>query len=288
MRRCLCGFAAVHFFTHREHVRFLGFSLERMKKMEEKNYQRRRRIVSILSLAVFLALFLYLTFAVGGPLVRLAEDPDKFREWIDAQGALGRLIFLGIQLLQVVVALIPGEVIEIGAGYAFGAFEGTLLCLAGVAVGSALIFGLTRLFGVKLVEAFISREKINELKFIKNEKRLNLLIFLVFFIPGTPKDLLTYFVGLTPVRFTTFLTLSTIARIPSVVSSTFGGHALGEQNYGLAIAVFAVTAAVSLLGLLVYNRIVRRKNQRKELASAQQEAQDGSCASAQLHQQNGR
>ena len=233
-------------------------------KEHEQEYLRRRRIVSILSFVVFIGLFAWLTIAIGKPLVSLAATPEKFRDWIDAQGLWGRVIFIGIQILQVVIALIPGEVIEIGGGYAFGAIEGTLLCMAGVAIGSALIFLLTRLFGTKLVEVFISREKISQMKFIKDEKKLNFLIFLLFFIPGTPKDLLTYFVGLTPVKLHSFLILSSIARIPSIVSSTFGGHALGEQNYTLAIVVFVVTGAVSLAGMLLYNSIMKRRAKKAE------------------------
>ncbi len=229
---------------------------------EDKSYLRRRRIVSVISLCIFAGLIVWLTVAVGRPLVALASEPEKFQLWIDSQGLWGRFAFLGIQVLQVVVAIIPGEVIEIGAGYAFGAWEGTLLCLGGVAIGSAIIYILTRLFGVKLVEAFISREKIAQIKFIKNEKRLNMVIFLVFFIPGTPKDLLTYFVGLTPMKLSTFLIISSIARIPSVLSSTLGGHALGQQDYRMAVIVFVITAVVSGAGMLLYNTIVKRKNAR--------------------------
>ena len=125
-------------------------------------------------------------------LLHLASDPERFRDWVDSHGVGGQFILIGMQVLQVVVALIPGEVIEVGAGYAFGAVEGTSLCLSGVALGSTIIFLLTRLFGVRMVEAFISREKLYAFSFMKDEKKLNRLIFLVFFIPGTPKDLLTY------------------------------------------------------------------------------------------------
>ena len=229
---------------------------------EEQDYLKRRRLVSIISFVIFIALFVGLTIAIGKPLVELAQTPEKFRDWIDSQGFWGQLTFIGIQVLQVIIALIPGEVIEIGSGYAFGAWEGTLLCMVGVAIGSAIIFLLTRLFGTKLVEAFISREKISQMRFIKDEKKLNFLIFLLFFIPGTPKDLLTYFVGLTPMKLPTFLIISSIARIPSIVTSTFGGHALGEQNYTLAIVVFVATGVISLAGMLVYNRIMKHRAQK--------------------------
>lgn len=231
-----------------------------MEHKRKKEYTKNRRLVIVLSAAIVLILFIWLTIAVGRPLVQLASDPSQFQAWIDAKGWSGRFIFLGIQMLQVVIAMIPGEVIEIGAGYAFGALEGTLLCLVGIVLGSGFIFALTRILGVRLVEAFISREKIYEMRWIRDEKRLNMILFLVFFIPGTPKDLLTYFVGLTPVRLRTFLLISTIARLPSVVSSTVGGHALGTQQYILAIIVFLVTGVFSLCGMILYQKWMKHKS----------------------------
>ena len=232
------------------------------EKREEMNYKIRRLSVTVISTVVLFLLLIWATFRIGGPLVRLAAEPEQFQAWIDAKGIWGRAAFLCIQVLQVVVAVIPGEVIEIGAGYAFGAVEGTLLCMAGVTIGSAIIFGLTRLLGVKLVEAFISRKKIEELHWMKSEKQLHNLIFWVFFIPGTPKDLLTYFVGLTPIRITPFLVISTLARIPSIVSSTFGGHALGDRNYILAIVVFIATGVISLLGKFLYEKLTRYRKEK--------------------------
>jgi uncharacterized membrane protein YdjX (TVP38/TMEM64 family) len=164
-----------------------------------------------------------------------------------------------LQFLQVFIALIPGELIETAAGYAFGPVVGTLLCYAGVAAASSVIFLLTRRFGVRLVEIFVPREKINQLRFINTPKKRDGLIFLLFFIPGTPKDLLTYFVGLTDIKLSAFLILSLVARIPSVLSSTFGGHLLGEGQYWGAVALYGITGAVSLLGLMLYNRIVKKR-----------------------------
>jgi uncharacterized membrane protein YdjX (TVP38/TMEM64 family) len=161
--------------------------------------------------------------------------------------------------LQVFVALIPGELLETGAGYAFGPVWGTVICYAGVAMASALVFLLTRRFGVKLVEVFISREKINQLSFLRTERKRNTLVFLLFLIPGTPKDLLTYFVGLTDMKLGSFLLISLIARLPSVLSSTAGGHLLGEGDYVGALWLYGITGAVSIVGLLIYNAIMRKK-----------------------------
>ena len=220
-------------------------------------YERRRKVLAGISLAVVLMLVVVLTLFVSRWLRSFSRD--DFREYLRSFGAGGWLVMLGLQILQVFIALIPGEIVESAAGYAFGPWLGTAICYLGISMASALIFTLTRRYGVRLVEVFISREKINELRFLNTEQKRNTLIFLLFFIPGTPKDLLTYFVGLTDIRLGPFLLLSMVARIPSVITSTFGGHLLGEERYIGAVILYGVTGLLSLLGLMGYNRYLKKK-----------------------------
>ena len=230
--------------------------------LKTSEYHRKRRVLGIVSLIIVLLLFVGATIFISKYIFSFS-DAEEFKEYIQSFGWIGRFVLLGIQILQVIVALIPGELVEVGAGYAFGAVEGTLICIAGVAIASSIIFTLTKWLGIKLVEIFISREKINELRFINSEKKLKRIVFLLFFIPGTPKDLLTYFVGLTRIRLLEFLVISLIARIPSLVSSTIGGHAIGEKNYFAAVLIFAITGIVSLIGMKIYTMIVKHHKEHK-------------------------
>ena len=221
------------------------------------SYERSRKWLAGISLAVVLLLMVLLTLFVSRWLSSFSQD--DFRDYIRSFGALGWLVMLGLQILQVFIALIPGEFVETAAGFAFGPWVGTVICYLGIAFATTLIFTLTRRYGIKLVEVFVSREKINELRFLNTEQKRNTLIFLLFFIPGTPKDLLTYFVGLTDIRLRTFLLLSMVARIPSVITSTFGGHLLGEERYIGAVILYGITGLVCLAGLLVYNHYLKKK-----------------------------
>ena len=228
-------------------------------KSEERHLTlKQKKIISVIVLVLFLGFSAVVAYFIGRPMISLVSEPEKFRAWVESRGNWGRLIFIGMMMFQVLIALVPGEPLEIGAGYAFGAVEGTILCVIGVTLGSLLVFGLVRRFGIRLVEVFFDRNKIKQLKFLQNEKRLNL----VFFLPGTPKDLLTYFVGVTDIKLSKFIFIVSVARLPSIITSTVGGSALGIRKYELAAIVFGVTVIISLLGLFIYNRICRHREKK--------------------------
>lgn len=226
--------------------------------------ERHKKALYAAAIAIFILFTLAVSWFVGRPLIRFVRQPEQFRAWVQGHGLLGHLAFLGMTVLQIVIAIIPGEPLELGAGYAFGFWRGTLLCEIGILLGGLLVFLFVRRFGVKAVEVFFPREKIESLRFLHNEKRLALWVFILFFIPGTPKDIMTYIVPLTPMKLSTFLLLSTVARLPSVVTSTIGGNALGTGKLTFALIVFGATALISALGILIYRRICKRSEARQK------------------------
>ena len=233
-----------------------------MKRRQERTqlteaHKKKIYLFAIIVALIFIAAVGYL---VGKPMVEFVREPERFRAWVDSSGFVSRVIFVGMVIFQLIIALIPGEPLEMGAGYAFGAWEGTILCIIGCVIGSALVFLFVRRFGVKLVEVFFPREKIRSLRFLQDSRRLNLLTFIVFFIPGTPKDLLSYFIGLTDMKLGTWLLITAVARIPSIVTSTVTGDALGLKDYQFALIAFGVTLALSLAGILVYRRLSARRH----------------------------
>lgn len=225
--------------------------------------EREKRWIVGLGLGLFLVLFVLVAWYAGRPLVAFASEPEWFQQWVDSQGLLAPVLFMGMVILQVVVAVIPGEPLEIAAGYAFGALEGTVLCVLGTLIGGVLVFLLVRRFGAQAVEVFFDLEKFRSLRFFQDRRRLTFWVFLVFFLPGTPKDVLCYFVGLTDMRLRTWILVSAVARIPSIITSTVGGSALGMGEYAFAAIAFLAALAISGLGLLAYRAICRFHERRE-------------------------
>ena len=127
-------------------------------------------------------------------------------------------------------------------------------------IGSFLVIVLVRRFGVKLVHVFYPPEKLETIRFLKSSPKRVILFLLIFMIPGTPKDLLCYFVGLTDIKLPALMVICTLGRLPAIVTSTVGGNALGTERYIFAVIVFVVTFFISMTGLLIYNRICKKHN----------------------------
>lgn len=230
--------------------------------------EKQQKILWTLSVLVFILFMAAVGWFVGVPMLRLAEDPERFRFWVDSYGFWGRAAFVGMVVLQVLVAFIPGEPIELAAGYAFGFWEGTLLTLGGFLIGSWIVFALVRRFGVKLVEIFFSRNKIAEFRFLKNPKKTKIIAFLLMLIPGTPKDLLSYFAGLTRLKTGEWLTIVAVGRLPSLITSTVTGAAAGQENYLLSAVMLAVTLLISGAGVLYYRRLTRLERKNEDVPGA--------------------
>ncbi len=225
--------------------------------------EKQKKRLAAGAVVIFILFSAAVFWFVGRPMIRFARQPELFRAWVEQRGVWGKLAYVGMVLLQVLVAVIPGEPLEICGGYAFGALWGTVLCLLGALLGSVAVFAFVRRFGQPLVEVFFPREKLESLRFLHSSPRRDALLWLIFTVPGTPKDLLCYFAGLTDLSWGKWLLISSVGRIPSIVTSTIGGDALGVQNYQFALIAFAVTLAISGVGLLIYRAVCRRHENEK-------------------------
>ena len=187
------------------------------------------------------------------------ENPQMFRDFVEQHYILGILIMFFMFVIQVVLALIPGGLLEVACGYAFGSLVGSIIAVAGIMTGSALTIILVRQFGKRFAELFYPKEKLENIKILNNKKKRNALVFFVFLIPGTPKDLLTYVVGLTDMSIPMYLLLTGIARTPAIVISTVGGDSLGLEKYWQGLLFLIGLAILSGIGVLIYRKIHKKE-----------------------------
>lgn len=221
--------------------------------MKVKNIKKKILIAIIVLLFIIL-----ITYLVGKPIIELTSNQELLKEKLNSFGIFGGLIFILLVVLQVVIALIPAEALEIGGGYIFGTIPGALICLTGIIIGSLLVILLTKKFGRKFVNLFYSDEKINSIKIFNDEKKLEKIVFLIFLIPGTPKDLLTYLIGLTKLRISSYVLLTSLARFPSIIISTAMGDAIRNNSYSEAFLYFTISALTGLIGFVIYELIITK------------------------------
>lgn len=216
---------------------------------------RRRVLIGLVAAAAITALLCW--EYLPGLLAWLA-DARAVRAFVSDHAFVSRLAMLGINIVQVLLAFLPGEPVELASGYAFGFWEGTALCLVASGLATSMIYWATRRWGWKLVGLFFDRSLFDRFSWLKSAKRLELIMFIVFLIPGTPKDFLTYFAGLTNMRFLPVVLIATFGRIPSIVTSTIAASAVGSGNWPLVACTLVASAFLLAVGGLMYRRLRSR------------------------------
>ena len=231
--------------------------------MKEKAHNK--RAASIAAIVLFFAAMGAVCAVIYGFIHKYGIDTvtEGLRDFVTSLGPLGILFMLAIQVVQVVFAFIPGEPVEIAAGTVYGTLGGLALCLAGITVGTLIVFLAVKRLGKDFVERVIGSDKYARLGFLHDPSKRDLMIFLLMFIPGTPKDVLTYFSPLSGISLVRFLVISTVARIPSVISSTYVGGSIAEGRYLHSALTFLIVGAVSIAGIMLYNKIIENKNKNK-------------------------
>ena len=182
------------------------------------------------------------------------EYQIKLEQYIIDKGWKGWAILLVVQVLQIFIAFIPGEIVEIVAGLLYGPISGLFICLLGLLIGSILIYYAVKLFANKYLEIY--KSKLKTYSFLNNPQKIYLYLFILFLIPGIPKDIFIYLAPFLPIEFVSFLIISMFARIPSILSSTIIGNSLMEGNYLISIIIFLAFAIIGILGILFKDKLM--------------------------------
>lgn len=217
-------------------------------------------ILMILVVIIFIGVIIYL-FPVMKDL-STKEGQIAFRDKVESSGLWGMLSLFGLQVANIFLIVVPGEPIEIIAGMCYGAFWGTIFVMASACIITIGIFFLVRKLGRKFVYDFCSKERIEKIensKLFKNPKKIEMIMLILFLIPGTPKDLLVYLGGLLPIKASRFILISTLARIPSIISSTIAGDQLAVGQWQLGLILYAAIIVLVLIIIFIYNKFDKDK-----------------------------
>ena len=231
-----------------------------------KSVQKLKKTVKIVFQMLLVILAIFLTIYFFPQIIALGDEGvrENVREYVQEAGVFGVLLMFGIQLVQVILSIIPGEPVEVLFGFIYGPWLGALLCLIGLLLGSFCVFCVVRALGNNFMSKTENNEKYRSLGFLKEPRKRDTLIFLLFFLPGTPKDTLTYFAPFTKIELWKFLLISTLGRIPSVITSTFAGESIFSGDYIGSVIIFAVTGVVGIFGILVYHHVLKKHDSQNQ------------------------
>lgn len=216
--------------------------------------------ITVIALAVLIVILMYFL-----PIIKNLITPEgriEFKNKIGELGFLGVLLLFALQLVQIFLIIIPGEPIEILAGMCYGTVGGLLFITISSAIITTLIILLVRMLGRKFVYEFFPEERIKKIensKMFKNPKRVEWIMIILFLIPGTPKDLIVYIAALLPIDPFRFIAISTIARMPSIISSTLAGSTLANGKWGATILVYIITFAIIGIAIFLINKFDKSK-----------------------------
>ncbi len=221
------------------------------------------KIIKVILMMITIGILIYLTIKFIPLFKKLAtvEGQEAFKSKVEELGIFGPLLVVGLVILQVLVAFLPGEPVEILAGMCLGTFGGLIATLIGASISSSIVFFFVRKFGIDFISIFFGKEnivKFQNSKLLKDKKKIEVFMAIMFFIPGTPKDLFTYLAGLLDIKMIRFVLISTIARIPSVITSTIVGANLVNGNIAISIITFVITLFISIIGVLIGRKIHKK------------------------------
>ncbi|AKA70902.1 TVP38/TMEM64 family protein [Clostridium scatologenes] len=208
-------------------------------------------ILLIASMAILLVKYL-------PNILELTMSLDKFRSYIVSLKGLGSIVLIGFQVLQTVIAPIPGEVIQVAAGYIYGVPIGLTYSIVGMLLGAIIAFYFTRMIGGSFIEKLLNKENSKWMKDIMDSKKFSVILFIVFLVPGLPKDFLIYVAGLTPIKPLKFFGILLVSRFPWLLASVSIGSNLHYGNYTSTIIVSLLALVSFILGMLYKDKLINK------------------------------
>lgn len=216
-------------------------------------------------LAIVVAVLLVILLIKYMPkLLLITVSLEEFKKYILSMGHFGVLMIILFQGLQTIIAPIPGEVIQIAGGYLYGIPLGTIYNLIGLIIGSGMAFYFARLIGRDFVENLIKKKNLKWINNIMESKKFEIILFIIFIVPGLPKDFMIYVAGLTNLKPIKFFVISVISRLPWIMISVSVGANINAGNYGMTIVIAVIAIIGFLMGVFYKDWIIKKLSKEQD------------------------
>ncbi|WP_098742071.1 TVP38/TMEM64 family protein [Paenibacillus sp. EZ-K15] len=218
--------------------------------------QLSRKTVMKILLGLLTILSIGLLVYYSPAIIKIMSSMDNFRAYIHSTGHWGPVMFILFQILQIVVAPIPGEVVQVAGGYIYGVTLGSFYTTVGLVLGSAIAFYFTRFIGRNFIARLLQKKDYKWMSFIHDEKKFSAFLFIFFVIPGLPKDMLVFVAALTSMSSLRFFTILLVGRLPWIIASAAVGSTIHMQQYSIAIIISVIAVIGFVLGYIYKDKLM--------------------------------
>lgn len=218
--------------------------------------QTSKRIVMKVLLGLIAVLSTGLLIYYAPAIIKIMSSMDNFRAYIHSTGHWGPIMFILFQILQIVVAPIPGEVVQIAGGYIYGSIIGSFYTTVGLIIGSAIAFYFTRFIGRDFISRLLQKQNVKWMSFMHDERKFAAFLFIFFLIPGLPKDMLVFVAALTSISSLRFFTILLVGRLPWIIASAAVGSNLHMQQYTIAIVISVIAVIGFIFGYIYKDKLM--------------------------------
>lgn len=228
------------------------------KQKKDRAHQKIKVISSILkfSLLIFILLGLPLYIYFYQPeLIENMSSLENVNAFFDQYKTQSVFVYIGAQIIQIVICVIPGQWLQFAAGYMYGFWLGFSFSLIGAALGSVITYYLAKLLGRDAMHMIFGEAKINDFIHKLNSKKAIVVVFLIFLIPGVPKDLCNYAAGISEMKLKPFLVVSLVGRCPGMMGSLLIGRQVEAGYYTGAIVIAVIAVILCVIGILMRKKL---------------------------------
>ncbi|WP_310938806.1 VTT domain-containing protein [Clostridium sp. SHJSY1] len=227
--------------------------------------KQKKLLIIKLSLVLFGIVMLALAFKYLPYFLEITVSLDKFSNYILSLGHLGSIVLILFQTLQTIIAPIPGEIIQAAGGYIYGVPLGMIYSILGMMLGAFIAFYFTKLIGASFIEKLLKKKNFQWIIDIMDSKKFSIILFIIFLVPGLPKDFLIYVAGLTPIKPSKFFGILLISRFPWLLASVSIGSNIRYGNYVSTIIISLIALVSFIFGLVHKDKLIGKFSEDKKI-----------------------